>query len=1308
MLLAVFFMGSLLLGWFRSSTTVAAINMTFVVTTAADSGPGSLRQAITDSNAAVTTSANPNAISFTIPGAGVHTIALQTPLPQITQPTIIDGTTQPGTSCGNLVADAPFGADSAHTLLIEIVSATQVTGGTYQHTLNFASGTDKSAIKGLVLNGTVTADSSDINTFARNMTIDCTYIGVKPDGVTPFPVTAVNLSIQGNNPDNLTVSNSLFASLRTDGASTDKTDGVVFKNNRVGVSVTGTKLWTSPGLFLSYFSNLTIGGSLADANMFGGGIGIYWSDHIAIKGNYVGITTDNQVLGNTGPGIAAYAGISDMVVGGSTPDERNVISGNGKEGVVAAGTNIAVKGNYIGVGVDGTTRAANLRGVSTGGTNFIIGGSTAGERNIISGNNDIGIIVDAGTTGDNNIIGNYVGLDAAGNVMSNNTTGIKSSGSNITIGGSQAGEGNVISGNNGSAIEAGNPDGGYLNIYGNIIGLKPDGETVAGNKGGVLDLSAKGPAHIGGPNTGEGNIMSGNNGGIFVRDANSQTYIQANKIGLTKSGHVVGNTSYWGIASWDNGFLRDFTIGGATAQEGNTIAGVSGNGGAIGLINATNATASHNTLHNNQSPGIRVEGSSANNNHITDNIIRDNTGSGVLVRMEGSINTVGNTISHNSIYNNGAIGIDLSNTDWWLAPDGITANDPLDADTGPNGLQNYPVITASMTRCDGSVDTKNTPMFNSTPNTTFTIDYYANPSWNPSSTIPRQGEQWVTSETVTTDAGGNATLNLTLINSITYPSVTATAPDGSTSEFGSINTVAFTQCQDMLQRVVATTTNDITLSATWTGSHVPTTYLRNQPQFPTDYNSTTGQYTDRIEQAGMTVTVTVGGQNLIWQDHPSIYSSSYALDDNGWSVAGHTATPLPEGTYDVVLTVTDPITKLSMSRTYPGAVKVALPRVSYTTTFTNNSTPTLSGTASGVAQDSGGLYTAYILPKGSAAPNPNLLSSDPAYVAPRVLQYVADTTKDAAGNTIIADTGAFKVLTNKQAIINAWTAYHDEQLANWAVGGVPEWNYFSNKVHSLKVTNTGGVDWSTIKSVQDIKGTCTNTEVQQAFYNWGWATAATQASCEAGIQAAYDADKSWYDQYLQTNIDNLSSATPDYDTSPLPQGTYDVYILGYDVSSNSFQKDFPGGLVVDFTTPTVTLVTTAAKDNVSPQLNGSVSDPTAAVTVTLTGPNGTTYGPFTAKNNGDGTWTLPAGAIQPGLLLGTYTVAVTVTSLSGNHSTETKTLVLTASTKPTTLSKTGSDYIYVLSISGVVLGVGALWLVGQRRRTEKRLRYVRS
>src|SRR5258708_1101639 len=66
--------------------------MTFTVTNTNDSGPGSLRQAILDANA----HAGADMIVFTIPGAGVNTIAPASALPTITDPVTIDGTTQPG------------------------------------------------------------------------------------------------------------------------------------------------------------------------------------------------------------------------------------------------------------------------------------------------------------------------------------------------------------------------------------------------------------------------------------------------------------------------------------------------------------------------------------------------------------------------------------------------------------------------------------------------------------------------------------------------------------------------------------------------------------------------------------------------------------------------------------------------------------------------------------------------------------------------------------------------------------------------------------------------------------------------------------------------------------------------------------------------------------------------------------------------------------------------------------------------------------------------------------------------------------
>src|SRR5262245_1829793 len=70
-----------------------ALLSTFLVSTTADSGPGSLRQAILDSNAATGVS---NTITFNIPGGGVRTIEASSPLPTITTRTLLDGASQPG------------------------------------------------------------------------------------------------------------------------------------------------------------------------------------------------------------------------------------------------------------------------------------------------------------------------------------------------------------------------------------------------------------------------------------------------------------------------------------------------------------------------------------------------------------------------------------------------------------------------------------------------------------------------------------------------------------------------------------------------------------------------------------------------------------------------------------------------------------------------------------------------------------------------------------------------------------------------------------------------------------------------------------------------------------------------------------------------------------------------------------------------------------------------------------------------------------------------------------------------------------
>lgn len=113
---------------------------------------------------------------------------------------------------------------------------------------------------------------------------------------------------------------------------------------------------------------------------------------------------------------------------------------------------------------------------------------------------------------------------------------------------------------------------------------------------------------------------------------------------------------------------------------------------------------------------------------------------------------------------------------------GVTANDLGDADTGANDLQNFPTITAVSANGSG-VNLRGS--LNSTPNSTFALDFYGNAQADPSG--HGEGERYLGSAAVTTDGSGNATFSVTLPGPVASEEfITATATDagtGSTSEF---------------------------------------------------------------------------------------------------------------------------------------------------------------------------------------------------------------------------------------------------------------------------------------------------------------------------------------------------------------------------------------------------------------------------------------------------------------------------------------------------------------------------------------------
>jgi hypothetical protein len=156
------------------------------------------------------------------------------------------------------------------------------------------------------------------------------------------------------------------------------------------------------------------------------------------------------------------------------------------------------------------------------------------------------------------------------------------------------------------------------------------------------------------------------------------------------------------------------------------------------------------------------------------NVIANNARAGVAVVGSYYSTPTGVEILSNSIYANGALGIDLGD-------DGVTPNHPGGPIPGPNNFQNYPVLYVAATYNEQTA-VKGT--LNSAPNTSYTVQIFANVTPDPSGY--GQGQTYLGQATVTTDASGNATFQVsfpTVVPAGQFISATATDPSGDTSEF---------------------------------------------------------------------------------------------------------------------------------------------------------------------------------------------------------------------------------------------------------------------------------------------------------------------------------------------------------------------------------------------------------------------------------------------------------------------------------------------------------------------------------------------
>jgi hypothetical protein len=706
------------------SPDIAAAGV-FTVTSAADavpSQPGTLRWAVEQSNA---TPGGPHRIEFAVAPAGaaggVKTIAPVAALPDVTAPVTIDGRTQGG-------------PDYAGTPLIELDGSSAGDGVAGL----VLAGHDGSAVIGLAVNR-FKGDGISIRPGGGGHTISGNLIGTDAAGGDPLPNGGFGLRIDGSagntvGPGNV-VSANAAGEIRITGAGSR---GNAIRGNRVGTDIGGSR---------SLMAGLNIDalalGDGASGNMIGG--------TQPGDGNVLGYPHSYYFGNEQYPGVITVRFASLAIRGGS---DDNAVLGN-RVGVNAPGDALVEEwpGTYdsyahyrlAGILVEGSRRTR-------------IG--AAGAGNLVAGY-DSCILVRPGS--DSTVIaGNTVGTNAAGDAGFTRPIGhlgqpIRASIMGIIVDGSphsRIGEAVAGGGNHIAACDF--PVMLYSDsstAFNNLIGLNSAGTApLARPRSGVpandeiyhqFWLGGCSGCRVGGPGKYEGNTISGGPSGAIFLGACRANIIQGNRLGTDPSGSLA-------IANDVGIYLYE--------ADGNTIGGTGPGEGNV-IVCSRFGVGSDNWSRDS------IRGS----NLITGNVITGSPGSASSVGVRLAIGAgPGNTISRNSIYGLGGLGIDRGEE---------TGVDPI----RPGGI-NYPVLSSAIQLPGGTVITGT---LSGDAGRTYRIEFFANDAAHPSGHGP--GQTYLGSVDATADAGGTASFSF---SSATQPSpeawISAASIDsvtGDTSEF---------------------------------------------------------------------------------------------------------------------------------------------------------------------------------------------------------------------------------------------------------------------------------------------------------------------------------------------------------------------------------------------------------------------------------------------------------------------------------------------------------------------------------------------
>jgi uncharacterized repeat protein (TIGR01451 family) len=647
----------------------------YVVTSIADSGPGSLRQAILDSNAI---SGTTNSVSFQMTGTGVQTIELLSPL-NITAPVVLDATTQPGFAGSPVIALDGANETTAGSAIIisagdSTVSGLSINGfsGYGLEIQNKGGDTIANCVVGTgspaAVNGFNSSGGILINGVGGNSVVSNLISGNKGYGITLQGSGAINNQVRANfigtnQSGTVAAANSGGGVQISQGASSNTIGGNgagvanVISGNATNILVTG------PGT-----SNNLIAANLVGTDKSGGS---------AILGSF--------------EGVVISGGASNNTVGGTDASYRNVIARNDYDGVLITdvGTNSnVIEGNYIGTDVAGLAALGNGTGVTVqaGASGTTIGGDSSGAGNLISGNPQAIELLGTGNVAQPSshsvVRGNLIGTDKTGSkVIPQSSVGIRIFGSpDNTIGGADSGQGNLISTGSNQEVSIGYQGANDNLVEGNLIGTDITGTISLGDDTGVEIFGSAMKNTIGGAAPGAGNVIAGSTGdGILIEGVGtSQNIVLGNFVGTDRTGKI-------GMANHDSGIRIQFSatdnlIGGGTPGAGNIIAANNGVGVVISGSGTSGNSVEGNLIGTDStgmvslpnSRGVDLFGGASGNtigglDPDARNVISGNTGDGLEISDTGSSNNVvlgnliGCDINGETAVPNGNFGISVYN-----------------------------------------------------------------------------------------------------------------------------------------------------------------------------------------------------------------------------------------------------------------------------------------------------------------------------------------------------------------------------------------------------------------------------------------------------------------------------------------------------------------------------------------------------------------------------------------------------------------------------------------------------------------------